>query len=133
MIVIRSLDSDEERELAPKLAHLERLRASPDGSSLLVSGSDNKGRAGLFLVDTKTGAVTPLVSETGVSFRGFEGVWSKDGRLVFYLYGDAELRSRDVQRGRETTLYRGTRLRHLARSSDGALLAFSEGEDSISI
>jgi Tol biopolymer transport system component len=133
VIVIRSLDSDEERELAPRLAHLERLRASPDGNSLLVSGSDNKGRAGLFLVDAKTGAVTPMVSETGASFRGFEGVWSKDGKLVFYLYGDDELRSRDVQSGRETTLYRGTRLRHLARSSDGALLALGEGEDSISI
>ena len=36
---------------------------------------------------------------------------------MFYLYGDAELRSRDVQSGRETTLYHGTRIRHLARSS----------------
>lgn len=133
VIVIRALDSDEERELAPQLAHLERIRGSPDGRSLLVSGSDNKGRSGLFLVDAKTGSVTPMVFETGASFRGFEGVWSRDGERIFYLYGDTELRSRDVQSGRETTLHRGAGLRHLARSNDGAWLAFGEGEDSILI
>jgi hypothetical protein len=74
-----------------------------------------------------------MVWETGASFRGFEGLWSKDGKSVFYLYGDTELRARDVQSARETTLHRGAGLRHLARSNDGAMLAFGEGEGSILI
>jgi Tol biopolymer transport system component len=133
VIVVRSIKSDQERELAPKLAHLERLRWSPDGQTLLVSGSDNKGRGGLFVVDAKNGTTTPLVLEAGASFRGFEGVWSKDGNSVFYLYADSELRARVLPNGGETTLYRGTRLRHLTVAMDGSKLALAEGEDSIVI
>jgi Tol biopolymer transport system component len=130
-IVIRRLDPDEERELLPKLAHLERLRWSPDGKTLLVSGSDGKGRAGLFLVDAATAAVRPLVAEPGVPFRGFEGVWSRDGRTVFYLHGDRELRAREVESGAERTVYRGAGLRHLAVSPDGKSLAVGVGGRSI--
>ncbi|MBI3696855.1 MAG: PD40 domain-containing protein [Acidobacteria bacterium] len=132
-IAIRSLDSDDERELLPKLAHLERVRWSPDGNSLLVSGSDNKGRAGLYIVDPKTATVQPLVSESGASFRGFDGVWSRDGRSVFYIHGDREVRSRAVGAGRESTIYRGARLRHLAASPDGKWLAAGIGDNSIAL
>ena len=133
VIVVRSIKSDQERELAPKLAHLERLRWSPDGRTLLVSGSDNKGRGGLFAVDAKDGTTTPMVLEAGASFRGFEGVWSKDGKSVFYLYAEAELRARVLPTGGETTLYRSNRLRHLTLALDGSRLALAEGEDSIVI
>ncbi len=122
-IVIRRLDSDDERELLPKLAHLERVRWSPDGKSLLVSGSDNQGRGGLYLVDSGTAAVRALVSEAGASFRGFEGVFSSDGRSVFYLHRDAGLRRRELTTGKEATLYPDKRFRHLVVSPDGKLLA----------
>lgn len=132
-IVIRSLASDEERELLPKLAHLERVRWSPDGRSLLVSGSDNKGRGGLFSVDVNSAAVTPVIAEPGASFRGFEGVWSKDGKSVIYLSGGSEIRLREIAGGREIVLHTGTGLRCLTMSPNGRMVAAFDGDGSISI
>lgn len=117
-IVLRSFAPDEERELPVKLAHIEKVRWSPDGRSLLVSGSDNKGRGGLYSVDAKSGALSPLVAEAGASFRGYEGVWA--GSELIYIRSDSELRSR------EATLLSGKDLRALAASPSGRLLAVAQ-------
>jgi Tol biopolymer transport system component len=108
-IVIRTLATDEEREVAPALAHLERISWSPDAKSLLVSGSDNKGRGGLYIVDAKTASVKPVAVQAGASFRGFEGAWAES---IVYLK-DNELRRDDG-----TTIYRGDQLAHVALSPD---------------
>lgn len=121
-IVIRALDSDSERELLPKLAHIEQVRWSPDSSALLASGSDNKGRGGIYRVDPLTAALTPVIAESGAPFRGFDAVWSKDGAGVFYLHGD-ELRARTLASGKEAVLLKTTGLHLLARSPDGKTLA----------
>ncbi len=126
-IVIRRLDSDQEQEVLPKLAHLERVRWSPDGSVLLVSGSDSKGRGGLYLVDPQTAAVRPLVSEPGAPYQGFEAVWPAGGGAVLYLHGETELRRREVPSGRESVVYRGEGLGRLAASADGTLAAIGAG------
>jgi Tol biopolymer transport system component len=122
-IVVRSLGPDEEREIATRLAHIERVRWSPDGLSLLVSGSDSKGRGGLFSVDAETGALRPLVVEAGASFRGFEGAWSRDGKSLFYIHGDSELRLDDK------VLLSAKGLRHITVSPDGRSLAVYDGKD----
>jgi Tol biopolymer transport system component len=127
-IVIRALDSGEERELAPKLANLERAQWSPDERSLLVSGSDGKGRGGLFLVDTANAAVRPVVWEAGQAVRGFPGVWAAGGRSIFYIRNETDVRSRDLESGRETTVLRGKGLRLLAISPDGRRLAVASDE-----
>ena len=57
-IVIREAGKD--RALAPKLAHMESIQWSAAGQTLLVSGSDGKGRGGVFRVDSISGAVTPI-------------------------------------------------------------------------
>ena len=119
--MIRSIEPNEERELAAKLAHIERVRWSPDSGSLLISGSDSKGRGGLFGVEVKTGVLTPIVVEAGASFRGFEGVWSKGGKSLFYLHGDSELRAGDK------VLLSGKGLRNLTASPDGRSIAVCEG------
>jgi Tol biopolymer transport system component len=120
-IVVRSLEPNEEREIATKLAHVERVRWAPDGSALLVSGSDSKGRGGLFSVDARIGTLSPIVVEAGASFRGFEGVWSKDGKSLFYIHGDSELRLGNK------VLLSGKGLRYLAGSPDGRSLALYDG------
>src|SRR5690606_8514142 len=104
-IVLRSLESGVERELLPALAHMEQIRLSPDGASLLVSGSDGKGRSGLFIVDAKTAAVTPVIREADAPFRGYEGVWLRDS--IVYLYRGKEVRSRKMGGGEDTVLYTG--------------------------
>ena len=105
---------------------MERIRWSPDGKTLLVSGSDNKGRGGLFLVDVGTAAVKPFAAEPGAPFRGYDAVWSKDGKSVFYLHPSGELRKRGTETGHEFTLYRGAALSHIAASPDGKWLAVGE-------
>ncbi len=79
-IVIRSLASGEERELLPRLAHTEQVRWSPDGASLLVSGSDGKGRAGLYIVDVKSAAVTPVVRDADAATRPTRSLTETFGR-----------------------------------------------------
>ena len=131
-IVIRSLDSGEERELLPHLAHMEQVRWSPDSASLLVSGSDGKGRAGLYIVDAHSAAVTPVVREADAPFRGYEGAWSAKGKSVVYLRG-SEARSRSLTTGEETVLHKGAELHHLVASPDGKSIAFVSGTSTIVI
>jgi Tol biopolymer transport system component len=129
-IVVRTLDSGEERELLPKLAHIERARWSPDGKTLLVSGSDSKGRGGIYLVDARTGAARELAAEAGAPFRGYDAAWSPDGRWLYYIRGD-ELRRREAGGEGESTLYRAGGLGALAVSPDGKLLAAGLGGKAI--
>ena len=129
-IVIRSLEAgvevEAERELQPKLAYIGRARWAPNGKALLASGSDSKGRGGLYSIDARTAELKPLVVETGAPFAGFEGVWSPDGASIFYIHG-SELRSREIASGREMALYRGGPLGHPTVSPDGKWLAIGSG------
>ncbi|MCP5109516.1 MAG: hypothetical protein GY953_01635, partial [bacterium] len=54
-ITIWTPKTGEEKVLVPQLAYIDRIRWSRDGKSLLASGSDGKGRGGLFAVDTGNG------------------------------------------------------------------------------
>lgn len=129
---IRSLKTGEERELSPNLSEfftLLRLRWSPDGRSLLASATDNKGRSGLYQIDVQTGAVSPTVQGTE---RFAEGVWSQDGKAIFYansIFGDTPvIRVRDLETGRDSAFYRPalpSQVRSLALSPDGRRLALS--------
>ncbi|MBI3682341.1 MAG: PD40 domain-containing protein [Acidobacteria bacterium] len=130
VIVVREIDRQEEREVAVKLAHIERVRWSGDGR-LVVSGSISKGRSGLYLVDPQSSAMRPLIEEAGGPYRGFEGVMPAGGRRIYYLRGEGELRARDLESGEEMTLARGASLSHLALSPDGKTLACVAGPDSI--
>jgi len=66
-IVIRSLETDQEREitLSPKLSHAGALnvfsRWAPDGRSIICCGQAETGRFGLYRVDIDTGNLNPLV------------------------------------------------------------------------
>lgn len=131
VISIRWLKTGQNRELSPKLAHIERLHWSPDGRFLLVGGSDRKSRGGLYQVDAQTAEVVPIVQDDSATFRGLEGVWAADGKAIFYVHEDgsrsSEIRFRDLETGREQKLYRPvppSRIRYLARSPDGRRLAF---------
>ncbi|MDX1984764.1 MAG: hypothetical protein SFV51_31110 [Bryobacteraceae bacterium] len=86
VIVLRSVQGGEEKEVGAKLAHLESLSWSPDGKAIVVRGSDRQGRGGLYRVDIETGGTKALVWDEAAGFRGL------DGGLPAYLKGD-ELRT----------------------------------------
>ena len=126
LLCIRSLATGQERELAPRLAHLERLRWSPDGGSLLVSGSDGKGRAGLFLVDVRDGATRPVFSDAEAPFRGLEGAWAGPDRVLYLRSG---VRSRNLATREDSLLIGDGEARHLAVSRDGKKLAYASSSE----
>lgn len=132
VVTIRDIEAGTEHIVSPKLAYMERLRWAPGGDALLVSGSDGKSRAGLFQVDAKTGETTPIVRERSTNFRGFEGVWSPDGKAVYYIYEEPEqgfsIRRMVVETYEETTLHSSPAslpIHDLALSPDGGSLAFA--------
>jgi len=122
VIVIQSVESGEERELSPKLALLEELGWA-DGRTLLVSGSDGKGRGGLYRVNARSGETSLLV--LGGSTPGVAGVLSRDGRRLFYARSGIVVR--DLESGEEKALYRPVAAapRRLVLSPDGSQLAFA--------
>ena len=122
-VIVQELATGREREVAARLAHIERVAWSPDGASLLAAGSDGKGRSGLFLVRVQNGLTKPLAAEHDAPFRGWEAVWGPDGSTIYYLHGSGELRSHRVEDGSETTILRGSGLRGLAINPAGNVLA----------
>jgi Tol biopolymer transport system component len=129
-LVIRSVVTGQERELSPRLNHLFRPRWAPDGSSILVSGSDQKNRRGFYSINTQTGGVTPIVrfEEAGGIIQW--PTWSRDGRVIFYQHlGGPDhptgIFGRDLKTGGERELYRGSVGNEMALSPDGTHLAFS--------
>ena len=132
IISIRSLKTGEEHEISTKLNYIfNRLRWSPDGRSLLVTGRDKKGRQGIYQIDAQTSNVTPIVqSDLGVS--GPE--WSPDGRGIFYRRSESSTKKtsivvRDLGTGGEKELYGafGSSFLgyNLPLSPDGGQLAFT--------
>ena len=140
VICIRSLKTGEEREVSTPLSFqiASRLHWSPDGRFLLATAF-LRGRGGLYRIDVQSGEVAPIVQGSSVAFRP-HGVWSLDGKAIFYSYRPAEsqtplvataIRRRDVETGRETEIYRSATSEpgpnNLALSPDGRWLAFGLG------
>jgi len=93
VIVVRSLETGEERELSPehiKIGHSPRW--SPDGRSILTlaKGTDatGKNRLGFYQIDTETDAATPVVlnDERG-DVSAVPPLWSPDGNKIFFRRG----------------------------------------------
>ena len=139
-IVLRSLETGEERSLTPKTMKGfwtpgwgERyLRWSPDGRRLLANGTDNKNRRGLFLIDVRTGEASPLA----IGRRQRYGRWSHDGRAVFYVQLGGEkligqIVKRNLETGQDEVLHSPSspplldNVTSLEVSPDGRWLAFS--------
>ena len=135
VISVHDTRTGQEKTFPPGLAYVGRIRWAPDGRALLLSGSDSKGPSGLFRLSLTDGGVEPLVEEHGVSYRGFEGVWSKDGRKVFYIHDlgreDVSVGVLDMQTRERHDLYRPAgpaKLHLVAISPDGDRLAFAEAK-----
>ena len=133
-LVIQSMETGDVRELTPALDFVPRLhlRWSPDGGSILATGSDDKGRSGIFQINVETGDVIPRVRGP---FRP-QGVWSADGKSIYYTSNTwpaekvSEIRVKDLETGEERSLYGKDiyPIGNLALSPDGRWLAFGRGD-----
>lgn len=131
-VTVLELATKRESIVTPRLAHIERLRWSPDSTSLLLSGSDSQGRAGLFTMDVPEGTLQQAVVERGGSFRGIEGDWSADGGAIYFVQqaeqGGSMIRSHDLLTGRRRDVYQPAepaRIYAVRRARDREALAFA--------
>ena len=69
-VVIRELDTEVEQPV--KMAHIERVHWRHDGQALYLSGSDGKGRGGIFEFDLITKRTQPKIAEIGGPPKGYE-------------------------------------------------------------
>jgi len=89
VLCIRSLETGKVRELTPRLKNFGRLRWSPDGRSILVSGVDEKEKRGFFTIDVQTGDVSLVLErkpDTNITLCG----WSPDGKKIFYTLNNTK-------------------------------------------
>jgi hypothetical protein len=82
VIVVRNIESGVERDLPATLATIASIRWSPNGEWLLASGSDGKGRAGLFKVRVRDGALRMEAVSENADHAGVPGAWDAGGRVV---------------------------------------------------
>ncbi len=136
ILVIRSLETGQERELRPQISYdrgdVPYLRWFPDGSSLLLRG-EVQNRLGFFKVDIKTGYVTSFIlSKPGKRLRWPS--FSPDGKIFYYLSfrmdKSRSIMAKDMDTGKEKELYRvnvPSILTNLAISPDGKKIVFRSG------
>ena len=127
VIVVRDPKGGE-LELLTRLAHVESVHWSPDGTQLLASGSDRLGRCGLFRLDPTSKELqqsNAVVVDEAAGFRGFEGIWI-DGAILYLKNGQELHRKMLDAQSTDEVLYKAPAtgvLRGLAASADGATIA----------
>lgn len=122
-LIVRSMESGQERSLTPELTFLMQPLWSPDSRSIAVKGGDGKGNWGLHEIDVGTGQVRRTL------FAGnfFAASRSRDGKRVLYNTNRRIVR-RDLESGKEQELYRVTEpsaVQFMDLSPDGRWLALT--------
>ncbi len=89
-LIVKSMRTGEEHELAPQMGFGFQLKWSPDGRYLLANGWDLKGPAGLQKVDVQTGQASSIRGGVGTSNEGHGAFgWFPDGESVFFSVNDS--------------------------------------------
>lgn len=134
VVVIRSLDTGQEREVAVNLGIISRPQWWPDGSSILAGGQNRQGRTGIYRIDVHTGAATVLAQEEGNNYRF--PTMSPDGKTLLYLQINftkktSTIQAHDLQGGGEKEIFSVSRPNGIASmglSPNGQQLAFAVGD-----
>ena len=137
VLVIRSVETDVEREISPALATFSRPQWLPDSRSLVVQGEEAKGVSGIYRIDVQTGEKSAVVqvSQSPVAKFFRQPILSSDGRLIYYVlssYHGMHLQDsvlvRDLETNQEREIFKADAdvldVNGLALSPDGRLLAF---------
>lgn len=129
VVVIRSVQTGEEYELAPALRNIHLQDWSADSRFFLVVGRDKDGRNGIHRVDARTGDVA-LLAMTGGTLDTAN--WFANGKAIVFGRADSgglnpHIVVRDLETGQETEWYRAPAslsLYYVEASADGRHLAF---------
>jgi Tol biopolymer transport system component len=124
-LAIESVATGLSRGLPIAMANWNRPRWTPDGSAIIVQGTDTNKRQGIFRVDVRTGELSPLVLGPGAA----QSSLSPDGKLLFYRRRDnsgTAVIERNLASGVERELVRRKTLIGLSLSPDGRQITFVE-------
>ncbi len=134
ILSIRAIDTGQVRELHPDLLMLNVGTLAyplwtPDGAALIVSATDKQGGQGIYRIDARSGATTPLVIRASGEARVIiaRGI-APDGKTIYLERRDgssntAALFAHDLSSGQERELVRRDALAMTALSPDGRSLA----------
>jgi Tol biopolymer transport system component len=134
VVVIRSIDTGQVRELRPKLSYFGPVQWSPDGRSFLTLGRDLRGRRGIYQIDAETGDTSTVLLERAGE-RSFYPTWAPDGKSFYFRrdYRDSKdsgYIQYDMGTGRETELIRRRVLSQVDMSPDGRYFASRSVDES---
>jgi Tol biopolymer transport system component len=127
VMVIRSMETGQARELRPKLSTFSTTKWAPDGRSIMTIGKDLKGRWGIHLVDPGTGDTSTVLQDRPEEISWYP-VWSRDGKAIYFKRDyqttkDSAFIRRELATGAETELIRRRVLGQADRiSPDGRYL-----------
>lgn len=132
VLCIRSLKTGEEHEIVPKLSAINKLKWSPDGRYILLTGQSEKNKSGTYRLDIQTKEIV-LVRETQADETIKDKIWSNDGKAIFYIITELKknlcrLMMREIETNNENELYRLDVTNGFSRiclSPDGTRLAFT--------
>jgi Tol biopolymer transport system component len=138
VLVIRSLDTGEEREIITGLDRIGFPRWSPDGQSILVVVRNKNKQKGYYRINVQTGSTETIISPVENKDLFGRHEWSPDGRSIFYgLYNGtndtSQIIVRELKSGNKKVLYQAEGRLHLSLSSDGQWLAIKNRSHSPSL
>lgn len=128
VLVIRTIETGQEREIIPGLYSIGFPTWYPDGQSIMVVVRNANNQYGYCQIDAQTGKVETVISiEELIRVFGRHG-WSPDGRSFIYGRWDLdnglhEIIVRELQSGTEKVLYQSKDKLHFDISPDGQWLA----------
>jgi Tol biopolymer transport system component len=128
IVAVVSIKTGDVREVRPRpsLAWCVGLDWAPDGQSIACTGLDLKGRPGIFQIDVRTGAVSPVASPIPLDYQG--PFWSHDGKRIYYRAGfKGPILERGIDSGNERVVLGENALLHQA--DQGNFGAFSLSPD----
>ena len=113
---IRTMDNGRVRQLHPKLNYFQWPRWSPDSRSLIVQGTDLKGRQGIYRIDLQTGDAEALVLSASPTELLVFPQWTPDGKKLLYVQphngGQFAIIERDGENGMEREVIRKQNLQY---------------------
>jgi Tol biopolymer transport system component len=133
VLVIQSVDTGQIRDIRPLVSWFLNPGWAPDGS-IVIGGSNLKGRRAIFHVDSEKGEVSEIVpSPPGTCTNGHEYSSSPTGQFLVYRLGcntSMTLMVRDLASGLDRELVRFKDLAGPSASPDGRLVAYVSRDSS---
>jgi Tol biopolymer transport system component len=131
VLVIRSEDKGQIREITPKpqLPFWHTPILSPDALRYAINGTDQKGNSGVFAIDSESGDVSQLATDTAEN-GPTDPNWSPEGKALFYQVRSPEIsegfivRRKDLKTGEEKDVKRGIYYNEMKISPDGTRFVY---------